>query len=1712
MTDDPTSKDSEATLILEWTDAVESWELELDGAAIAEASPLSLTSTIETLPRVAPHDEDVSDNEDTRPTPSAEMIARAVQSAGTGRVRDGHTRMYQPPTEAELAKLAEQSARVQGLTSARSRVRRTDSELRATTKLHHDSRPPPLPARKLRAAEPAAPALLLESHDLDLDDGFDDTVESERPERLEKKARIKRIEALTQRASDEQAAELLLSAAELAEELAEFAWAEQLYERARERAPRRTEPRESLARLAFRAGDLERYVDLLAEIAGLEQPAADQARALGDLALARFALRGDAAGGLEAANAALALAPERLSAALLVARIALSSSPERAEATLVPLAQRAQDLALSAMWLVTAGRALELRGERTEARALYARAAQIDPYAFDAQFSLSRVDHALGAHATSAEALLRTLENFDIGPVAEAVRRRAAHMLGREGSYQEAVELLEHASDDVSLRTAVQVAALAGDPNLYAKAVEAWTLGTNGPERALALLAKAEHLTRLGERARAEETLELAALEDPGLRLVQVARESLARDAADQRKLAEIAAGEEAGSGTLSAAAKLARRDDDAADELTWLLEAAEAEAGIVAHVLASDASAELGRLDALREMLRSQGHRGALPSRVRALLALGAVERAQQNAEGARTALRHAAELSPHAAVVLRAYARARPAPAEVARAYRDEAEGRQGVRAAFLHLRAGFALGESDAVERLEALGRAQREDPTYAPASWALQREARRQGDLACLSELHTQLAEGAADDRERAAHLVRAALIRASDDSDGAAAQLARARALVPDDPVLAELVLRLGDASPANIRVETLDRIAERLSERFRRPVLLAAAGTLEDAGRYADAEARYRSVLAIAPNDALAEAGLDRVLHEARPGPELLASRMRSALEASTERARARALEELMLLEPESASALDWANELLALEPQNALGLRMLERNAMRRGDAADLLGLVERSYDASDGPRDRAARMRLWHLLRAERPDDDGSQEAIDTRLLAHADDARESGWLSRQVSSAAIGQTKREQVVRGVELQATQTTDIAELAALSVQRGWLLLDGGSSAQPTLPRAPERGDHPTYRELRAETLRVLGQHAEAAEEFEEAARSAKSPERIAHLWARAAELWDGPLGSRARARAAYQRASEHDVGYPGVRDRLLALLNDDGDTRGLIALTVASIAKGGTGEQICELHRRLATLHEQLGQRDAAIDALRDGLAHVPDHLPIQRDLAQLLDRAERHAERIDALSAIGRLSRDPLELRDAFLELGKLHEVHVPDAAQAAAAYQRVLKIVPRNPDALERLAALYRREGKHSLAIEMLTQLAQCAATPERRRDVTLQLSAWKEEHGDPRGAEELLETLRKSTPTDGPLLRGLSELLRRTGAHTALAMHLNRAVNDLRHALSETLEQPAVWQALVDVLIDKQRIDAAGQVAAVALAIGIEAPDLKRHVQTERGVGEAALSEQLDELVYPSASPPMLRALFRHGAEALNRAAPLDLKALHAERVDKRHPLRAVVGEFARWVGGRDIELYVTPELPYAFVPVQDAPVALLIGRALLDDALSLDEQRFLTVRALKIARAQMSITCRLRPQELELLLHALVHSQHPAHAPAQIETAALEDAARRIGKLVSRRMHTDLAPHLAELSFPNELRFDGAGVYGAASTAGSRSALLALGGPSAALTALAKLSGQKAPGPELAATLTPIEEARDLIAFAIDDAYFDAKARATREAR
>jgi lipopolysaccharide biosynthesis regulator YciM len=1503
-------------------------------------------------------------------------------------------------------------------------------------------------------------------------------------------------------------ARLLVGAAELAEQLGETDRARELYVGALEADPTDVVALRALRRDALARAAWSELAELFAREAELALAPRERALALTGLAELQLARQSDPEAAAATAARALELDPRSVAARVLLteARLARGEITPALDA-LAPTAERWDDARAQAMVHLAVARHAERRGETEHARKTYQAAAELDEDALDALVGLART--ATREDPRTAVAALASVADRTSGIVRDALRTRASRIATQSGDAATGVALLADVTGTVPLRARAEAASATGDGKLERSALAAWAGAAGGTERALALVRMAETLAQDGDMDAAEAALRDAALADGSLGLVRVVREVLARRSGDvSRLLDQVEAG-----GALAAAARIATAGEPERERELLGAAVDEGNALVAADVLGLDVAAALGDDDALTEALRRQADRTAPEVRTGALLALADRALARGDADTARALLHEARGLAPGQAVILRPLGRlaSQDDALGAAAAWLEEAASSAGARAAYCATEAARLLLRAGG-DALGALRRAVEAERGYGPAAWLAKPAAVEAGDAATLGEVHEQLAETAALPSDGAGHRLRAALLRAEADPDGAAQLLARAREAVPDDAVLQSLSLRVSGGSALD-RASMLRDSADKASPALQRVLRLQAAAAYEDAGEPATAAALYRAVAETHPDDPVVRVGLDRAELAAGEVARVAERRFQAVKDATHEEHRVSALERLADLDlyerGDPASAVLSLQSILEVAPGHLPSLRALQRYFTEQGRVEDAANVVEALAEHLEAGADVTSHLRLARRLRLASPEAAG--EAADAMLLRLVARAELDLWLAPRVLGAARANDDLPTAQNAARRIAELLSGANERASARL-RAAELLQGTPSALELLQGATQSAPlHPVAAQSLAEAAEEVERWAEAAQAWEEAGRASEVRARAAAFFLRAGRLWEERLGDREKALKAYELATMRDVGHADAFQRYAALLEAAGDKARLAELYGLRVAAGGDDATLIALYLEQGRLHRELRDLTNAKTALRAALALAPERVDALRGLADLCLEDEDWRGAAEVLIRIARVRKEREELRWVFFTLGDIYDRHMPDPQRAEAAFKRVLKLLPEDVPAMERLAALYQREGQHANAAEVLTELARLDVDPDRNRTHRLELAATYEQLGDARKAEQVLEDARRAAPTDLVILRGMAELYRRQSATNAMGMHLSRAVNDFRHALEADLGDAAAWPGLVEVLHWRGDADAAAAAASAAQALGIVDLEMSKCVDARGSappLGAGAALEVLDELLAPGHLPAPTRAVFRLAGEALERSLQFDVAAYRAEKINPRDTLiRPIALEVGRWFGIPEPQIFVTSAAPRVCVPVYSNPVTVLIGSELLgitDDR----EKVFVLVRALKIAHAQLSVVVRAQPNELLALLGGLLQSYDPRHVAPGADPGLVAEAGRRIAKNLARKTRDELEPLVLEMA--GRPGYDPSRFAMAASEWGNRTALVASGSAPAGFAALAKLSGERElpadPNARLA-MLQRFPEAASLLAFAISDAHFQARRRA-----
>lgn len=146
----------------------------------------------------------------------------------------------------------------------------------------------------------------------------------------------------------------------------------------------------------------------------------------------------------------------------------------------------------------------------------------------------------------------------------------------------------------------------------------------------------------------------------------------------------------------------------------------------------------------------------------------------------------------------------------------------------------------------------------------------------------------------------------------------------------------------------------------------------------------------------------------------------------------------------------------------------------------------------------------------------------------------------------------------------------------------------------------------------------------------------------------------------------------------------------------------------------------IADLHRRLATAHEQLGREDDAYQTLVAADRLQRGHLLIKLAIGENRYKARRWREaalHLAPLATHEEASRYPAEVAQGLYHAA-LAEIRSLRADKAPALYERALELKPSFAPALQALAEIAMEQGDHQRAADLLSRQAAATEEPSER----------------------------------------------------------------------------------------------------------------------------------------------------------------------------------------------------------------------------------------------------------------------------------------------------------------------------------------------------------------------------------------------------------
>jgi tetratricopeptide (TPR) repeat protein len=933
----------------------------------------------------------------------------------------------------------------------------------------------------------------------------------------------------------------------------------------------------------------------------------------------------------------------------------------------------------------------------------------------------------------------------------------------------------------------------------------------------------------------------------------------------------------------------------------------------------------------------------------------------------------------------------------------------------------------------EALSWAKRAFQLDPTNAAVARMLERQLRARNATAELRALfETELASlestpPAADEEiaERSARVARAAFALGElcevsmPDPERALAAYRRATVgatLRPDAlDACIRILTKLG-------RTEELVKLLEAEGARgdgHRATSLLTEAARLawEKLGDAARATSLYEAALARDPGAVAAWSGLED-LHRRNRGGDVDGLARALAGEARVLRdqaARAAALFDLGRLQTRRdappAEVRATFETMATLAPRDPVALDALWTLATRTDDVA-LRERVERALaDLAVDPVQRAAHLAYLARRATERQ----APEALELWAEAARLDPESLG-IARGLVDAAAERGSPEVLADALRRCAALEPEPGERAKLRVRAAQATehMDPAAAIadlEVALSLSPERQD---VADALARLLVAQGDPERAIDLLRKAAQSARTVGlfvRIAHLQGDVCK--DAPAATATLARAAQQL---------GESPELLAVQIDflERDAQWAAAFErcerLAELA--ATPEARAEAHLRAGLL---------ALHRLRDAV-RADGHL----------QAALRHAKDVRALAGLAEAAYLRGQFADAQ-DLAARWAEQVAGSADEGRAWTMAMRAAVGLGDRDGTLRAAVRAvacEGSTGPARQAFSQLLAQSSAEDRAPRLHALVQALRE-HTRARAADaatylDLAQVLHRDLGRPHESADVLLEAVRRHPNEPALRRELVRRLVDAgrdreaialaeRRVADQTLSTEA-WAELASALSRSERL---AWISAPLAVLGADARGPSPRTRITEAPPELTLA--LAEL---EADAPVVGLLHALG-EALPRLYPADLEGYGTstrERLTPRggHALRALFDRVAALFGAPPFELFVH-RVRGRGVAVELAEPTYFLVPAWVSE-LSEPAQTFLAARALSLASARLSVVDKLTPRELEILVASAARIVAPGFGAGLTSEDVLDDQARRIAKLLSRRARRaidELGPRYAQ---------------------------------------------------------------------------------------
>ncbi len=355
--------------------------------------------------------------------------------------------------------------------------------------------------------------------------------------------------------------------------------------------------------------------------------------------------------------------------------------------------------------------------------------------------------------------------------------------------------------------------------------------------------------------------------------------------------------------------------------------------------------------------------------------------------------------------------------------------------------------------------------------------------------------------------------------------------------------------------------------------------------------------------------------------------------------------------------------------------------------------------------------------------------------------------------------------------------------------------------------------------------------------------------------------------------GDRAGARAAFESATRDEEVGDRAWDRLLDVVQGDGEPDQYAAALRAAREASEDGDRIRQLAREEAAVWAEAGDEGAQLDALSALLDVEPGDTAALRQVRDLHFKRGRLERAEPRFAAWAEAATEDAERAKRLSEYGAFLLDEIGAEVKARHAFEAALDLDPQQPSALLRLAPVAYAARDYQTALELFDRIdPQDWSRGEAdllfmRADCALLL--------DRDDAQDRLRQVLRKDPKHVPALELMARQALRAGDHPAAEFALH-TLSGLVDAHDDPLKAAKVFADLAELHIAHERKEDAVQTAERALELRPSAPEVLDVASRAYGLGGVydkaiATLKRLDSILEAEDREPRLSRL----AEYLER---------------------------------------------------------------------------------------------------------------------------------------------------------------------------------------------------------------------------------------------